>query len=150
MSQKEIASNRRATFDYEILERFEAGIALQGTEVKSLRSGGASLQESYIRVMDNEVLLLGANIAPYRFGNIYNHEEKRPRKLLLHKKEMAKLRTFASEKGLTLIPLSLYWKNGHVKVQIGCCRGKKLHDKRAAIKERDERRDIAKEMKRRY
>lgn len=147
---KEIVSNRRAFYDYEILDSFEAGIVLQGTEVKSLREGGASLQESYIRVMEREVLLLGANIAHYRFGNIFNHEEKRPRKLLLHKKEMAKLRAFAQEKGLTLIPLSLYWKEGHVKIKIGCCRGKKNYDKRAAIKERDETRAIAKELKHRY
>lgn len=147
METKEIVSNRRAYFDYEVLDRFEAGVVLQGTEVKSLRNGGGNLQESYVRVLDNEVFLIGCSIAPYRFGNSQNHEEKRDRKLLLHKKEIAKLKAFTQEKGMTLIALSLYWHKGHIKVAIGCCRGKKQYDKRATIKEREDKRAIARELK---
>lgn len=147
METKEIVSNRRAFFDYEVLKTYEAGLALQGTEVKSLREGGGSLQESYVRILGDEVFLIGCSIAPYRHGNIHNHEEKRDRKLLLHKKEIAKLKSFVQEKGMTLIALSLYWKKGHIKASIGCCRGKKQYDKRAAIKERDAKRVMAREIK---
>lgn len=146
MSKKgdaELVSNRRASYEYEVLETWEAGILLLGTEIKSLRNHGGSLQDSYILVSKGgEVILKNSSIAPYRFGNLFNHEEKRDRKLLLHKREIAKLSTLSQEKGFTLIPLSLYLKNGFAKVKIGCCRGKKLHDKRAAIKEKEHKRAI--------
>jgi SsrA-binding protein len=147
MESKEIVSNRRAYHDFEILETLEAGIILQGTEIKSLRDNGGSLQESYIKIIGSTPLLLGASIAPYRFGNIYNHQEKRDRKLLLHKREIARLKALAQEKGLTLIALSMYLKKGRVKIKIGVARGKKLVDKRASIKERDEKRNMQRAMK---
>lgn len=138
----DLVSNRRATFNYEILETFEAGIVLQGTEIKSLRDNGGSLSEAYVRVIGNELLLIGSSIAPYRFGNIHNHEEKRDRKLLMHKREIAKLKVATQEKGYALIPLALYLKNGRVKVKIGLAKGKKNIDKRATIKDRDEKRHM--------
>jgi SsrA-binding protein len=147
MESKEIVSNRRAYHDYEILETLEAGVILQGTEIKSLRDNGGSLQESYIKIINDTPLLLGATIAPYRFGNIYNHQEKRDRVLLLHKKEIARLRALTQEKGLTLIALSMYLKKGRVKIKVGVARGKKLVDKRASIKERDEKRTMQRAMK---
>lgn len=148
MSQnQDIVSNRRAAHDYEILETFEAGIVLQGTEIKSIRDHGASLQESYIKVFNTELWLIGCSIAPYRFGNIHNHEEKRDRKLLMHKREINRLKTASQEKGLTLIPLAFYLKQGRVKVRIAIAKGKKNIDKRANIKERDEKRRIQQAMK---
>jgi SsrA-binding protein len=138
----DLVSNRRAFHDYEILETFEAGIALQGTEIKSLRNNGGSLQEAYVKVFDREAWLLGSYIAPYKFGNVYNHNEKRDRKLLLHKREIEKLARALQEKGLTCIPLAIYLKQGIAKVKIGLGRGKKLHDKRQSIKERDEKRTM--------
>lgn len=143
----ELASNRRATHDYQILETFEAGIVLQGTEIKSLRDHGGSLQEAYVKVISGELWLIGANIAPYRFGNVHNHEEKRDRKLLMHKREIDKIKTAVQEKGLTIIPLALYLKQGRVKVRIAIAKGKKTIDKREAIKERDDKRQIAKMLK---
>jgi SsrA-binding protein len=143
----ELVSNRRATFDFEILETFEAGIALLGTEIKSLRDNGGSLQEAYVKVLDNEMWLIGATIAPYRYGNIYNHEEKRDRKLLMHKREINRLKAATQEKGLTIIPLSLYLKSGRVKLRIAIAKGKKSHDKRDAVKERDDKRQMQKAMK---
>lgn len=150
MNQKhsgDLVSNRRATHDYEILETFEAGIALQGTEVKSIRDHGASLQEAYVKVLHREIWLIGCSIAPYRFGNIHNHEERRDRKLLMHKREISRLKTATQEKGLTLIPLALYLKNGRVKVKVGLAKGKKTIDKRADIKERDEKRKVQQALK---
>lgn len=143
----ELVSNRRATFDYEVLETFEAGIALQGTEIKSLRENGGSLQESYVQVIGNEVWLIGCNIAQYRFGNVHNHEEKRDRKLLMHKREIGNLKKGSQEKGLTIIPLSFYLKDGRVKVKIALAKGKKGLDKRATIKEREDKKYIAKTLK---
>lgn len=138
----ELVSNRRAFHDYEILETFEAGIALQGTEIKSLRDNGGSLQDAYVKILDREAWLLGSHIAPYRFGNVYNHNERRDRKLLLHKREIQKLARALQEKGLTCIPLAIYLKQGKAKVKIALGKGKKLHDKRSAIKERDEKRTM--------
>lgn len=143
----ELVSNRRAFHDYEIQETFEAGIILLGTEIKSLRNHGGGLQDSYIIVSDSAVILKNASIAPYKFGNLFNHEEKRERKLLLHKREIVKLKSFSQEKGLTLIPLAMYLKNGYVKVKIGVARGKKLHDKRSAIKEREHKKAIDRALK---
>ncbi len=149
MSQKknELVSNRRAFHDYEILESFEAGIVLKGTEIKSLRSGGGGLQEAYVKVLHGELWLIGCQIAHYKFGNIQNHEEKRERKLLMHKKEIDRLKKAQQEKGLTLIPLGLYLKQGRAKVKIGIGKGKKAHDKRASIKERDAKRAIDRALK---
>lgn len=149
MSDKsnELVSNRKATYNFEILDTFETGIVLQGTEIKSLRTHGGSLQESYVKIVDSELWLVGCSIAPYRFGNIHNHEERRERKLLMHKREIDRLRVAVQEKGLTLIPLSFYLKNGRVKVKIALGKGKKTFDKRASIKERDENRNIAKALK---
>lgn len=144
---KDLISNKRATFDYEILDTFEAGIVLQGTEIKSLRSNGGSLQEAYIKVFDNELWLVGSHIAPYRFGSVYNHEEKRDRKLLMHRHEIKKLRIAIQEKGLTLIPLSLYLKSGRAKIKIAIAKGKKTYDKREALKERDDKRQMQRVLK---
>jgi SsrA-binding protein len=144
----DLASNKRAFHDYEILETYEAGIVLQGTEIKSLREGGASLQEAYIKILKHEAYLLGAHIAPYHFGNIYNHEERRDRKLLLHQYEIRKLKKAIQEKGLTIIPLSMYLNSkGICKVKIGIAKGKKLHDKRAAIQAKEEKRAVQREIK---
>lgn len=143
----DLASNRRATHDYEILETFEAGIALQGTEIKSIRDHGTSLQEAYVKVLKGEVWLVGSSIAPYKYGNIHNHEEKRDRKLLLHKREIQRLKVATQEKGLTIIPLAFYLKNGKVKARIGLAKGKKNIDKRADIKEKDEKRRMQQAVK---
>ncbi len=139
----ELVSNRKAGHDYEILETFEAGIILLGTEIKSLRNHGGSLQDSYVDVRGPDLILLNASIAPYTFGNLFNHEEKRPRKLLMHTREIEKLRQTVVQKGLSLIPLSIYLnKKGIAKVKIALAKGKKSYDKRAAIKEREDRRSM--------
>jgi SsrA-binding protein len=149
MSSKEndLVSNRKATFNYTILETYEAGIALQGTEIKSLRDNGGNLQDSYVKIIQSELWLVNCSISPYRFGNIHNHEERRERKLLMHKREIAQLKKASEEKGFAIIPLGLYLKNGRVKVKLAVAKGKKSFDKREAIKERDEKRHIAKAMK---
>ncbi|NGX57475.1 MAG: SsrA-binding protein [Chlamydiae bacterium] len=149
MSKKsnELVSNRRAFHDYEILETFEAGIVLKGTEIKSLRSGGGGLQEAYVKVLSNELWLVGASIAPYKFGNIQNHEEKRDRKLLMHKKEIQRLKQATQEKGLTIVALSIFLKSGRAKLKLALAKGKKSYDKRSAIKERDDKRRIDRMMK---
>jgi SsrA-binding protein len=149
MSDKELATNRKAFHDFEILETYEAGIALQGTEVKSLRDGGGHIQDSYVRVLNGEAFLFGSTIMSYKFGNIHNHEEKRDRKLLLHKSEIILLKKATEEKGLTVVPLGMYLKKGKVKLKIGIARGKKLHDKRQALKEREDKRHMQREMKNR-
>lgn len=146
-SEAELVSNRRAFHDYEILETFEAGIILLGTEIKSLRDHGGSLQDSYVLISDDEAILKNASIAPYRFGNIHNHEERRDRKLLLHRYEIAKLKAISQEKGLTLIPIAMYLKNGYVKVKVASAKGKKAYDKRASIKDKEHKRSIDRAMK---
>jgi SsrA-binding protein len=139
----ELVSNRRARHDYEILDTYEAGIMLLGTEIKSLRNHGGSLQDAYVDIKGDAPWLVNASIAPYSFGNIHNHEERRPRKLLMHKGEIEKLRKQVAEKGLTLIPLSLFLnKKGFVKATIAVAKGKKSHDKRAALKEKDIKRSM--------
>lgn len=143
----DLVSNRRATFNYEILETFETGIVLQGTEIKSLRDHGGSLQEAYVKVTNDELWLVACSIAPYRFGNVHNHEERRERKLLMHKREIERLRIATQEKGQTIIPLAFYLKDGRVKVRIATAKGKKNFDKREAVKERDEKRQISRVMK---
>jgi SsrA-binding protein len=140
--RKLIAENRRARHDFHILERVEAGIALTGTEVKSLREGGGNLQDAYAQLHHGEVFLVGANIAPYRQGNLANHEPTRDRKLLLHRREIEQLGRKVAERGMTLVPLQLYFVDGRVKVELGLARGKEGVDKRNAIAERDARRQM--------
>jgi SsrA-binding protein len=137
MAEKLIVENRRARHDYQLLERFEAGIVLQGTEVKSLRAGRATLGQAYADVRDGEAWLHGAEIAIYDQGGRENHEPTRPRKLLLHRREIDRLYGQAREKGLTLVATKLYFKDGRVKVELALARGKKLHDKRESEKKRD-------------
>ncbi len=127
---KQIASNRKAYHDYFIDDRYEAGISLIGTEVKSLRAGQVNLKDAYCTIKDGEIFLNGVHISPYEQGNIFNGDPRRVRKLLMHKREILKLFSLVSQKGYTLIPLSLYFKDSKVKVEIGLCRGKKLYDKR--------------------
>jgi SsrA-binding protein len=142
VSIKVVARNRRARFEYELLEKVEAGIVLTGTEVKSLRTGKASLEEAYAGVDRDEVWLYGCDIPEYIEANRMNHKPKRPRKLLLHRREIDKLGTKSSEKGQTIVPLQIYFKNGIAKVEICVARGRKLHDKREALKKQDARREI--------
>lgn len=132
-----ITINRKARYDYDILETYEAGIVLVGTEVKSLRLGKVNLKDSYGVIRDGECFLMGVSIAEYAFGNRFNHEEKRPRKLLLHRLELTRLFTKIKQDGLTLVPLKLYWKRGCVKVELGLARGKKLFDKRQKLKDKE-------------
>lgn len=139
---KRIAKNRKAFHEFEILEQVEAGIVLKGTEVKSLRDGNVSLEESYARAREGEVFLLGVHIPPYLPGTWTNHEPDRPRKLLLHRREIKKIVERQTLERLTIVPLELYFKRGYAKVLLGIARGKKLHDKRHAIREREEKRAI--------
>jgi SsrA-binding protein len=143
----DLVSNRKAFHNYEILETFEAGILLKGTEVKSLRDHGGSLQESYIKVSGNELWLIGCSIAPWRFGNIHNHEDRRERKLLMHKKEISRLKVSTQEKGHTIVPLAMYLKKGRIKLKLATARGKTAVDKRHAIKEKEEKRHMDRVMK---
>ena len=137
----DLVSNRRAFHDYEILDTFETGIVLLGTEIKSLRNHGGSLQDAYVDIRKGELWLINSSITPYSFGNIHNHEERRERKLLVHYRELAILKKFKEEKGLTLIPLAIYLnKKGIAKVKIAAAKGKKAYDKRAALKEREAKR----------
>lgn len=145
--RKVVCKNRRAFHEYEILETVEAGMALVGTEVKSLREGRVNLKDSYAKLEDGEVYLVEAHISPYSHGNIMNHDPLRPRKLLLHKKEIRRLAGKVQERGLTLIPLQIYFSGGKAKVELALAKGKRLYDKRAAIKKRDEKRDLARELK---
>lgn len=147
-TSKELVSNRKAYYNYEILDVYEAGIVLMGSEVKSLRAHMGSLQDAYVLVThDDEVILKNASISPYAQAAMFGHEERRERKLLLHKSEIAKLLKTTQDKGITIIPLSIYLKKGFIKVKIGIARGKKLHDKRASIKEREDKRSIQRAMK---
>lgn len=149
MSESTIAQNRRARHDYEVLQRYEAGIALTGSEIKSVREHRVQLQGSYARVRDGELWLEDANIAPYANAGYSPHDPVRRRKLLLHRKEIGKIREALEEKGLTLIPLSMYFKHGRAKVELGVCRGLKRYDKRQKMKERDVQRDLAQAVRRR-
>jgi SsrA-binding protein len=145
--EKVIATNRKARHDYEILETYEAGLVLRGTEVKSLREGQVNFKDSYAAINGNEAWLIGCHIAPYHHGTDANHDPDRSRKLLLHRREIARLLGKTAERGLTLVPLRLYFKEGRAKLEVGLARGKKLYDKRASIRERDERREMAKEVR---
>lgn len=148
--QKTVAENRRARYEYYIDEKFEAGLALQGTEVKALRAGEATIADSYAEVRDGQVWLVNANIPEFSHGNRANHEPKRPRKLLLHEREVEKLFGAVERKGMTLIPLSIYFNGtGRAKVELALAKGKQAHDKRAAVKDRDWKRDKARLLRER-
>ena len=147
-SFKTVARNRKARFEYDLLEKVEAGIVLTGTEVKSLRQGKSSLEEAYASVDNDEVWLYGCDIPEYLQANRMNHKPKRPRKLLLHRSEIAKLAALSSERGLTIVPLRIYFKNGIAKVEISTAKGRKMHDKRQAVKTKEAKRDIDRAMKR--
>ena len=133
--------NKKAYFDYTIVEELEAGIALTGTEIKSIRKGSIDLKDTFVNIKNNEAFILNMYIAKYEEGNIFNHDERRTRKLLLHKKEIKKLKEQIKQEGLTIIPLKLYFKKNKVKILIGICKGKKLYDKRALLKEKDLKRE---------
>ena len=143
---KVVSTNRKAKFEYHLLEEFEAGISLKGSEIKSIRAGQMSIKEAYIRVTDNEAWLMEAYIAPYTEANRFNHEPRRPRQLLLHKREILNLRKTTQQKGLTIVPTKVYLKGGRAKIGIALARGKKMHDKRQAIKERDTERELKRQM----
>ena len=147
-SIKIIAENRKARFDYEILEKFEAGLVLTGPEIKSIRAGGITISEAYVRPDSDAVYLLGAHIAPYKFSPLQDYNPTRSRKLLLNAREIAKLRGRVEEKGLTIVPLKVYLKRGFAKLEIGLARGKASPDKRAAIKDREGKREVARVLKR--
>lgn len=142
MSEKLITNNKKAYYDYFIEDKIEAGICLQGTEVKSLRLGKCSVKESYIKITNGEVFIIGMHIATYENGNIYNHEETRTRKLLLKKSEILKLQQQVDKNGYTLVPLRVYFSNQYAKVEIGLAKGKKKYDKRQSLKEKDMKRQI--------
>lgn len=140
-------SNKKAYFDYEILETYETGIVLTGTEIKSIREGNVNLKDSYGVIRNNEIYLLNMHISEYKEGNIFNHEEKRTRKLLLHKKEILKIKDKVALEGITLVPLKLYFNKNKVKILLGIAKGKKIYDKRESIKKRDTEREIRKQFK---
>lgn len=140
--RKIVTQNRKARHDYEILDVYEAGLVLVGSEVKSLRAGNANLKDSFVMIDNGEAFLVGAYIAPYAFSRLGGHEPERRRKLLLHAREIEKIRSALAEKGLSLIPLAVYFKNGRAKVELGLGRGRRQYDKRHAIKERDQRREM--------
>ncbi len=144
---KTIATNKKAYHEYFVLETFEAGISLSGTEVKSIRAGGVNLKDAWVTVDDGELIIKQMHISPYDHGNIFNKEPKRDRKLLMHKREIMRLFGTVKQQGLTLIPLSLYFKGSLVKVLLGLCRGKQLHDKRLAAAKRDANRTIDRALK---
>lgn len=145
--KKIVAENRKARHDYYIEDQFEAGMVLVGTEVKSLRDGRANLKDSYAKIKNGEVFVYQMHIGPYPFAYHGNHDPLRPRKLLLHKYEIKKLYSKVNEKGLSLIPLSVYFKNGKVKMTLGLAKGKRLYDKRETIKSRDAKRELDRERK---
>lgn len=146
--EKLISSNRQARFEYAILESLEAGIALTGTEIKSVRAGKVNLRDAYARIEEGEVWLVGMHISPYeQAGTYFQHDPIRQRKLLLHKREIARLRADLGQKGLTLVPLRLYLKGGRAKLELGLAKGKKLYDKRDSMAERDSRRDVERALR---
>ena len=147
---KIVAQNKKAYHDYFILDTYEAGIELKGTEIKSVRKGSANLKDSYIRIKNNEAFIENMHIAPYEQGNIFNHEPLRTRKLLLHKKEIKKLQKEVKENGLTIVPTKLYFNTSKLKVEVALVRGKKLYDKRQDLKAKDAKRDIDRALKNAY
>lgn len=149
LGKKEITANRKAFHEYFVLERFEAGIELAGTEVKSIRAGNVNLKDSFCTIKNGELFVRGMHISPYEQGNIFNRDPVRARRLLMHKREIVKLNARIMQDGVALIPLSLYFKDSKVKVELGLCKGKKLHDKRDSEADRQSKRDIDKVMKER-
>ena len=149
-TQKTIADNRKARHDYELYDRYEAGLELKGTEIKSIRRGKVQLKDSYISFYNNEAYIKGMHISPYEFGNIFNHDETRDRKLLLHKKEIRKLYQDTRIKGYTVVPVRLYLSKGLAKLEIALAKGKNLHDKRESQKVKDAKREIEKALKNQY
>jgi SsrA-binding protein len=149
MNVKVVATNRKARFEYFLLEHYEAGLALQGSEIKSIRAGQVSLAEAYVRVEGREAWLMEAHIAPYAQANRYNHDPKRPRRLLLHRKEIHELWDAVRQKGVTIVPTRVYLKEGRAKLEIAIAKGKKLYDKREAIARREAEREIESQMQRR-
>lgn len=148
MSVKVVATNRKARFEYFLLDTFEAGIALQGSEIKSIRAGQISLAEAYVQTDGREAWLINAHIAPYEQANRFNHDPRRPRKLLLHKREIRELWNAVRQKGVTIVPVQVYLKDGKAKVEIAIAKGKKLYDKRHEIAKRDQTREIERERER--
>ncbi len=148
--QKTVAENRQARHEYELFDRFEAGIELKGTEIKSIRKGKVQLKDSYISIVNGEAYIKGMHISPYEFGNRFNHEETRDRRLLLHKKEILKLDQSSRLKGYTVVPLRIYLSKGLAKMEIALARGKNLHDKRESQKIKDAKREIEKALKKQY
>ncbi len=149
MSDNKVATNRSARHEYFVIESMETGIVLSGTEIKSIRNKAVNLKESWADVQNGEVFIYGMHVSPYEKGNIFNKDPFRPRKLLLHKKQINKLIGQLKQEGLTLIPLSLYFKGSHLKVELGVCKGKKLHDKRHAQAQKDANREIERALKER-
>ena len=142
-SEKLISSNKKAYFDYFLFDKFEAGICLKGTEIKSIRKNGANLKDSYIKITDDfEAVLINCHISPYEFGNIYNHETRRDRKLLLNKKEILKILNKTKQGGYTIVPTKMYFSSRYVKIEIALAKGKKLYDKRETLKKKDIKREI--------
>ena len=146
-AMKLVANNKKAYHDFFIDEKYEAGIALHGTEVKSLRMGKCSIKEAFVRIENGEAFIYGMNVSPYEKGNIFNRDPVRPRRLLMHRREIMKLYGTVKQDGLALIPLSVYFKGARVKVEVGLCRGKKLYDKRESAAKRDAGREIDRAMK---
>lgn len=149
VSTKTISSNKKVRHEYFVIESFETGIELVGTEVKSIRQGGVNLRDSWCSIENGEIFVKGMHISPYEKGNIFNRDPFRVRKLLMHKKEIMRLLGLIKQEGLTLIPVSLYFKGSRVKMQLGLCKGKKLHDKRADIAKRDAKREMERAIKER-
>jgi SsrA-binding protein len=144
---KVVATNRKASFEYFLLEHFEAGLALHGSEIKSIRAGQVSLAEAYVEVDGRNAWLVEAHIAPYEQANRFNHDPKRRRRLLLHRKEILELWDAVRQKGVTIVPLRIYIKEGRAKIEIALAKGKKLHDKRATIAKRDEERELSRQIR---
>lgn len=146
-AQKLVANNKKVFHDYFVEEQYEAGIVLHGTEVKSLRMGKCSIKEAFVQIDKGEIFVFGMHISPYEKGNLFNRDPLRVKKLLMHKREIDKLAGKCKEKGYTIMPIQVYFKDGRAKVEIGLCRGKKLYDKRQDIAKRDQRREVEKEFK---
>lgn len=149
MAEKVIATNRKARHEYHIFDQYEAGLVLRGSEIKSIRAGQISIKEAYVQVNEDEAWLIDAHIAPYDQASIYNHEPRRPRKLLLHKRQIRDLYDDVRQKGVTIIPLRVYLRDGLAKVEIAVAKGKKLYDKRQTIAKRDAQREIERQLRRR-
>ena len=145
-----LANNKKAFFDYFIEDRFEAGIELIGSEVKSIKATKTSIKEAFIRIINNEIFIMGMSVVPWNFGSIYNPDERRVRKLLLHKKEIQKLHEKVMQKGYTIVPLNIHLSKGYVKVEIALARGKKNYDKRESLAKKDQQRSIEREVKEKY